>query len=122
MALAHAAVTRLLDRRPTRARAASSSARPAAASQPESQGSSEGSLEGRLEGSLEGSPAIVPPRKTEASRFTLGGIIRYAGESMATINGKLLRAGDTIDGGKLLQIDPQSVEMESKGERFTLRM
>ena len=60
--------------------------------------------------------------RSEASKFTLGGIVRIGGEAMATINGKLVRVGDTVDGGRVLAIESQSVEIESAGQKFSLRM
>jgi len=69
----------------------------------------------------ETSPAPVSPR-TEAAKFTLSGILRIGGQSMATINGKLVGVGDTVDGGRVLAIESQSVELESAGQRFSLRM
>jgi hypothetical protein len=66
-------------------------------------------------------PAVQPAR-SEAARFSLGGIIRIGGQWMANINGKLVRAGESVDGGTVLQIESQTVEMQSSGERFTLRM
>lgn len=68
------------------------------------------------------SAADKAPAPSQASRFTLGGIMRIGGGSVATINGKLLRVGENVDGGTVLAIEPQSVDMECNGERFTLRI
>jgi hypothetical protein len=63
----------------------------------------------------------VSPR-AEAGKFTLGGILRIGGEAMATINGKLVRVGDMVDGGRVVTIESQSVELESAGQRVSLRL
>lgn len=40
----------------------------------------------------------------------------------ALINGDLLREGQTILGAKILSIGRHQVELESDGQRFTIRM
>lgn len=54
------------------------------------------------------------------ARFNLGGIMWFAGEASATINGQLLRPGDTILGAKVIEIGSQSVILEIDGEQHML--
>ncbi len=68
-------------------------------------------------------PDAAAPAKPPAPRFALSGIMRRGGAApMATINGRLVTVGDSIDGAKVLDIGQRSVELEADGQQFTVRM
>ena len=52
----------------------------------------------------------------------LSGVLLDAGESLAIVNGKSLLEGETIDGAKVIKIDPDGVQMLYNGEIHSLRV
>ena len=77
-------------------------------------------------------PAAPPSpaaRRTSAAsvaslqkKLRLSAIMRGPEGNAALINGDLLREGQTILGAKILSIGRHQVELESDGQRFTIRM
>ena len=61
------------------------------------------------------------PLTSPSSRLVLGGILYDETQPYAIINGKIVKAGDSLQGSKLLQIFPDKVELESEdGEKINL--
>lgn len=59
--------------------------------------------------------------KPTAPKFTLQAISEKDGHSVALINDRLLRAGDAVDGARVVAIAADSVELEIGGRRVVLR-
>jgi|GEM_PF-2347722 len=57
-----------------------------------------------------------------AVNFELTGIRIDAEDRTAIVNGHLIRVGDTVEGAKLLEIDPASVTLQYEHRRLTLRL
>jgi hypothetical protein len=76
------------------------------------------------------SAAVGRPRKTKpvkskptpAPDFKLGGTIVSGGESIAIINGRFLRTGDTIAAYKVVRIGKDKVELVSGIKNIELKM
>jgi len=69
-----------------------------------------------------GTPATskeVPVEK-ESRQWRLGGILTGAGNPTAVLNGKIVSAGDRIDGALVKKIDKNSVILEINGETRTV--
>lgn len=54
--------------------------------------------------------------------FNLSGILYDQQKPLAIINERVVAEGSLINGAKLLQIKPNSVELSLKGKEFTLRV
>ena len=54
------------------------------------------------------------------SNFKLNGIVWGADDSWAIINDEIVRAGDTLDGAKVVSIKPQKVVLSFKDAEFDL--
>ena len=65
-------------------------------------------------------PAPLPV--VDTSRFSISGIMYGDGNSTAIINGYFVKAGESVEGAKIIKINPQSVELEISGQRVTIRM
>ena len=67
-------------------------------------------------------PAAVPAVKYRARPpgIVLSGIIQQSGQSFASINGRFVKVGQSVEGAKVIKIGPYAVEMELDGERFRL--
>jgi len=65
-------------------------------------------------------PALQPV--VDTSRFSISGIMYGDGNSTTIINGYFLKTGDSVEGAKIIKINPQSVELEISGQRVTIRM
>jgi hypothetical protein len=50
----------------------------------------------------------------------LSGIVQQPGQSFASINGRFVRVGQSVEGAKVVKIERYAVEMELDGERFRL--
>lgn len=57
-----------------------------------------------------------------ASPFTLTGVLVAATRRVAVINGALYREGDTINGARVVRIDPASVQLRRGNEDFALKL
>ena len=66
--------------------------------------------------------AAPPPAVPAGTRFTLSGILMGPGGTAAIINDHSVRAGETIDGARVLRIDRFSVVLDVAGRQLTLRM
>ena len=76
-------------------------------------------------------PAVArPTRKNKTAKlkpvpipsFKLGGTIVSQGESMAIINDRYLRTGDTIAAFKVVRIEEDKVQLVSGGKKIELKM
>ncbi len=54
--------------------------------------------------------------------FTLNGIVWDIDGSWAIINDKIVRAGDALDGAKVISIEPQKVVLSFRDKRFDLTL
>lgn len=62
-------------------------------------------------------------RRTASPRqWNLSGILYNQELPLAYINGKAVKAGDTIDNAKVIDIDRKKVTLEYRGDRFTVSM
>lgn len=69
------------------------------------------------------------PRKTRSvkvqraeAEWILSGILYNSSQPLAVINKRTVKAGDTIDRARVIQIDRKKVLLEYKGSRFELRV
>lgn len=62
------------------------------------------------------------PKPTPVPDFKLGGTIVSGGESIAIINGRFLRTGDTIAAFKVVQIEKNKVQLVSGTKNIELKM
>ena len=70
-------------------------------------------------------PAVVRasvPSAAQQRKFRLSAIMRGPEGNCALINGNLFQEGQTVLGAKILSIGRYHVELESAGQRFTIRM
>lgn len=71
-------------------------------------------------------PYITPPRAAnvqDAARpFTLTGVLIAATRRVAVINGSLYREGDTINGARIVRIDPGSVRLQRGAENLIVQL
>ena len=65
-------------------------------------------------------PSMPKPRARAPRPFSLSGIAQFQDSYMAVLNGKIVRAGDKIDGAEVLAINSKAVELEYRGERVVL--
>lgn len=74
---------------------------------------------GLVEAPAELAPPPPPANPTTSMRLTA--IMANVGESVAVINGRIVRVGDVLDGGfRVDQIKPRSVVLERDGSTTTL--
>lgn len=57
-----------------------------------------------------------------ARPFTLTGVLIAATRRIAVINGSLYREGDTIDGARVVRIEPSSVQLRRGSEDLLLQL
>jgi hypothetical protein len=62
------------------------------------------------------------PRARKAPSLKLKGVIVGGGNSVAIINGKLLRLGESIDGYQVVRIEEKEVFLRSGNRTFRLKM
>jgi hypothetical protein len=62
-------------------------------------------------------PVAPPPQTNRLSQFTLKAIWRQSGVSMAAINHGVYRAGDLVEGCKILSMDDSRVWLEVNGQK-----
>jgi len=67
-------------------------------------------------------PIIEIPAKKEIPVLTLGGIFSSQKGSLALINDRIVKEGDSILGVKVIRIYSNKVDMDADGEKVTLRI
>ena len=65
-------------------------------------------------------PQATPPEITSTSGLVLNGIIASEDEQMALINNQILKAGDYIDGKRVVRISNDTVEIFDNGKVIKL--
>ncbi len=68
------------------------------------------------------SPAAPTVSERAVSPLTLTGVLIAATRRIAVINGALYREGDTINGARIVRIEPGSVQLRRGSEDFALRL
>jgi len=67
-------------------------------------------------------PPPAPKPKLRESDFKLSGIMRGPDGTVAIINGRYVRVGQTVSGAKVVNIGHHSVELEADGQRLIIQM
>ena len=67
-------------------------------------------------------PASPTNDERAARPFTLTGVLVSATRRVAVINGALYREGDTVNGARIVRIDPASVQMRRGNENLSLQL
>jgi len=67
-------------------------------------------------------PAPPPAPKPRESDFKLSGIMRGPDGTVAIINGRYVRVGQTVSGAKVVNIGRHSVELQAGGQRLIIQM
>ena len=55
-----------------------------------------------------------------ATTYTLQAVTQQDGQPVAIVNGQLVRVGDVLEGGRILRIDADAVEIEKDGRRIVV--
>ena len=71
---------------------------------------------GKMKKALRGDPV----REQVLANFKLNGIVWDADNSWAIINNRIVRTGDTLNGAKVVSIEPKKVVLNFRNEEFDL--
>lgn len=68
------------------------------------------------------SPRVEAGAEKKGQSFKLNGIMDSKGTRMAVINGRVLKAGESIEGWTLVEITNNSVTLDNGAEKMTLQL
>jgi hypothetical protein len=65
-------------------------------------------------------PAAVEPATPVEPAYALQAVTEQDGQPVAIVNGQLVRVGDVLEGGRIVRIQADAVEIEKDGRRIVL--